>query len=368
MSAQLVPIGYQDIPNWKNDDHLAAFESFIVSAQRMVIKPYKTRALGVSGAALAAIGKVALEVSQSPMSVDDARSFFETNFQPHKVQGEAGFLTGFFEPVVSASKTRTPQFSEPLYLRPPDLVDVTDKNRPLELDKSFRYGKITENGIEEYFDRKAISTGALAGRGLELVYLKNKVDAFFIHVQGAAKLILQEGGVMRVTYAAKSGHPYSSIAKKLCAQLNVPAADMTADRLKEWMLENPDNLDDLLFHNRSFIFFEEVQAKNEDTGPIAAAKTPLIPNRSLAVDRTLHTFGTPIWLTTTEPLPEETHPLARLMVAHDTGSAIVGPARGDIFTGSGDKAGLKAGRVRHDANMVVFMPRENFDLSSLSNS
>lgn len=361
MSAQLIPIGYQDIPNWENDDHLCAFESFLISAHRMVEKPYKTRGLGISGIALAGIGKAALACSSAPMTSGQARAFFEAAFQPHKMNDADGFLTGYFEPVVAASKIRSADFSEPLYLRPDDLIDVTDSNRSTEMDRSYRYARQTNEGIEPYFDRKAISTGALTDRGLELVYLRNKVDAFFIHVQGSAKLNLVNGDTMRVTYAAKSGHPYSSIAKKLCAQLQVPPGEMTADRLKQWMSENPDDLDELLFHNQSFIFFEEVLGSNPDAGPIAAAKTPLIADRSLAVDRELHTFGTPIWLTTQEPLPDESKPLARLMISHDTGSAIVGAARGDIFIGSGDDAGFKAGRVRHGAEMIVLVPVENFD-------
>ena len=368
MSAQLTPIGYQDIPNWENDDHISAFESFLVSAERMVVKPYKTRELGVNGRELSNIAKAAVDCSKNPMTTSQARTFFEAAFQPHKVNDANGFLTGYFEPVVAASKTRSTEFCEPLYLRPNDLVDVGNANRPSEMDSSYRYGLKTSDGIKPYFDRRAISTGALSGRNLELVYLKNKVDAFFIHVQGSAKLNLNEGGVMRVTYAAKSGHPYSSIAKKLCALLQVPPADMTADQLKKWMHENPDDLDELLFHNQSFIFFEEVLETDPLAGPIAAAKTPLIADRSLAVDRTLHTFGTPIWLTTQEPLPDETKPLACLMIAHDTGSAIVGPARGDIFIGSGDEAGFKAGRVRHSSEMIVFIPVENFDLAGFLKS
>ncbi len=368
MSAKLYPIGFSEIPDWQNDDHLSAFNAFLVSARRLIEKPYSGRGLGVSGEDLASVARSAVELSKSPMTSHSAQVFFEAAFIPHKFDGADGFLTGFFEPVVEASKKRSAKFSEPLYLRPDDLVDVTDANRPTGLDNSYRYGLKTDDGIQEYFDREAISTGALSDRRLELVYLKDKVDAFFIHVQGSAKLNLIEGGIMRVTYAAKSGHPYSSIAKKLCADLAIEPADMTADRLKQWMLDNPDHLDELLFHNRSFIFFEEVLGTDPEAGPIAAAKTPLIPHRSLAVDRTLHTFGTPIWLTTHEPLPEEDKPFAQLMIAQDTGSAIVGPSRCDIFIGSGDDAGLKAGRVRHAADMIVFVPVQNFDLNDVFKS
>ena len=365
MPTLLSSVSFREIPNWENDDHLAAFESFLPSAKRMVETPYKTRGLGVDGLALAHVSKAAVELSKKKVTASIARSFFETAFEPNGFKNETGFLTGYFEPVVSASKVCSSEYPEPLFMRPPDLLDVTDGNRPIEMDASFRYGRKTELGIEEYYNRQEISTGALSGQGLELVYLKSKTDAFFIHVQGSAKLELEDGSLMRVTYAAKSGHPYSSIAKVLCSQLNIPPAEMTADRLKDWMNANSEELDELLFHNQSFIFFEEVVGTEPSDGPIAAAKTPLISGRSMAVDRTLHTFGSPIWLMTKKPLPDDTEPLSRLMVAQDTGSAIVGPCRGDIFVGSGDAAGFIAGRVRHESEMIVFVPKPNFKLSDM---
>ena len=163
---------------------------------------------------------------------------------------------------------------------------------------------------------------------------------------------------MRVTYAAKSGHPYTSVAKVLCAQTGIAPETMTADRLADWMRAHPDQIDSLLAHNKSYIFFREGEGLSVDEGPVAAAKVPLIAGRSLAIDRLIHPFGTPFWVATSQPLAMQQQPFARLMMAHDTGSAIVGAARGDLFMGSGDDAGLVAGRIRHRAAMTVLVPKK----------
>ncbi len=357
----LCPSDFASLKGWEGDNHLAAFEAFLVSARHMAQTPYKTRGLGVDGIALCRVSKSAVELLQesSSLTANTARRFFEREFTPHQVKtgrSEEGFVTGFFEPLVSASLQPSDSFPVPLYRRPPDLIDVRDENRLQNMDPYFRFGRSGDHGIEEYFDRPAIQAGALEGRGLELAWLKNKTDAFFIHIQGSAKLALDNGETMRVSYAAKSGHLYTSVAKILCQQTGTAPEDMTADRLADWMRENPAKLDDLLAHNRSYIFFKQVDDLHPDDGPIAAAKISLVAGRSLAVDRTLHTFGIPIWLTTNKPLPQEKQPFARLMFAHDTGSAIVGPARGDIFIGTGEAAGLVAGRVRHTASMTVLVP------------
>ena len=365
--ARLKPARFEELVGWADDDHCAAFAAFLPGARRMADTPYKTRRLEVNATALQRVAVIALGLDNPTQ--DEARSFFEQHFTPNHVElgdGDAGFVTGFFEPLVEASLHKTERFSVPLYRRPPELIDLDDVNRPPSMSAAFRFGRHVANGVEEYFDRPAIQAGALEGRDLELVWLENKVDAFFIHVQGSAKLALPNGNLMRTTYAAKSGHAYTSVAKVLCQQTGIPPEKMTADRLSDWMHANTDLLDELLAHNRSYIFFKEIEGLDPNDGPVAAAKVPLIAGRSLAVDRTLHTFGVPIWLTTDDALPGDVEPLARLMIAHDTGSAIVGPARGDIFTGTGDAAGLIAGRIRHGAKMTIFVPNPDLSLGGAS--
>ena len=353
------PVAFDTLNGWHDDDHLAAFHAFAASARRMVDIPYKTRALGVDAEALLAIAHAAL-AEPAPADINAARLFFEQHFIAKRLvpapPRTSGFLTGYFEPQMEASRTRSDEFPVPMLRKPTELVEIDDTNRPANMPADFRFARKTDAGFEEFFDRGAIQSGALDGRGLELAWLRDKVDLFFIHVQGSAKLLLESGGTMRVTYAAKSGHPYTSLGKVMCERLNVAPSQMTSDILLDWMRAHPDELDALLAVNRSYIFFKEVEGLDGDLGPVGAAKVPLIAGRSMAVDRTLHTFGSPIWIESHSPLPGDDATTRRLMVAHDTGSAIVGPARGDFFVGSGAGAGFVAGRIQHDADMFVLVP------------
>lgn len=345
------PLKWTEIAGWGDDNHGAAFEAFCVSAKRMLDKPYKTRALKIDAAALLVIARDAVETGLTT----SAKRFFETRFQPRKILHD-GFLTGYFEPELKASLVQSAEFSVPLLRQPPELVEVDDNNCPAVWNREIRFARKTEAGLEVFIDRGDIHAGALSGRGLELVWLQNKVDAFFVHVQGSARLMLDNGDVMRVTYAAKSGHHYTSLGKILCRRFDISPAKMTADVLRQWMFDHPDELDELLAQNRSYIFFKQVEGLQPDAGPIAAAKVSLIAGRSLAVDRTLHTFGTPVWIMPKYPLAAQGLNIPRLMMAHDTGSAIVGPARGDVFVGTGNEAGLIAGKIRHEATLVVLNP------------
>ena len=359
MTAQLQPIVFDDLSGWDDDDHRTAFDAFCVSARKMVEAPYKTRGLGVDAEALAEIASKALQ--HPDIGSREAKTFFETHFRPHRLAPgpirDTGFLTGYWEPEMEASRTQSAAFPVPLYSKPPELVEISDAERPATMDSSFRYARKTDEGFEEFFTRGDIQNGAIDGRDLELVWMSNKEDAFFVHIQGSARLVLEDGGTMRVTYAAKSGHPYTSLGKVLIERLGVTQAEMTSDVLREWMEAHPDELDDFLALNDSYIFFKEVTGLDPDAGPVAAAKVSLVPGRSLAVDRTLHTFGSPVWIATHQPLPGDDKPFRRLMIAHDTGSAIVNAARGDIFMGTGDEAGLIAGKIQHSADMAVLVPR-----------
>ncbi len=355
--AKLEAVAFGDIVGWSEDSLTEAFRAFQASARQMVETPFPTKSLGINGIRLKEVADIALTSGQ--LDQKKARSFFEQHFTPHRiVSGQNGFLTGYFEPVVEAARKPDATYRYPLYRRPDDLIDLRDHNRPSHMDPSYRFGRKTDEGIDYFFDRAAIDSGALDDQGLEIAWLADRVDQFFVHVQGSAWLRFRDDQMMRVTYAAKAGHPYTSLGKLLCQRLGVPPAEMTADRLADWMRANPDELDEVLANNRSYIFFREVE-QNKEEGPIGAADCPLIAGRSLAIDRTAHTFGTPVWISSHAPFVDSGQPLRRLMIAHDTGSAIVGPARGDIFIGSGAQAGLLAGKVRHEIDMIVFVPRED---------
>jgi membrane-bound lytic murein transglycosylase A len=358
----LTSFSYEQIAGWRDDDHASAFEAFLRSARRIIETPPKRRHPAVDVDALVDVAHRAIEAGR--VTADVARHFFEDYFRPARIDAD-GFVTGYYEPELTASPVRTGKFTVPLYRRPPDLIDVNDGNRPAGWDSQIRFGRHTETGIEAYLDRAAIEAGALAGKGLELAWLADPVDAYFVHIQGSARLCMAGGGLMRLAFDGKSGHDYTSIGKLAieCGYLSAAAADKAG--LDAWLRQNPRDGRDLMQQNRSYIFFKQTPQITPEEGPIGAAGIPLTAGRSLAVDRTLMMFHTPVWVDATgipdpdaPPAAVATH-FRRLMIAQDTGSAIVGPARGDLFFGSGDEAGACAGRVRHNAAMTLLLPRSN---------
>ncbi len=345
---------FSEIAGWRDDAHAAALAAFRASAQAIAETPPKTRQLGIDGRALQNAARAALAFK--PRRGQGARQFFESHFIPHRIEAD-GFVTGYYEPEVAARLAPTERFKVPIYSRPDDLVEISLEERPSGWDPDLRFGRRTRGGVAPYYDRAAIEDGALRERGLELAWLEDQVDAFFIHVQGAARLRLAGGGTMRIGFDGKSGHAYTSIGRLAVERgiLTREAADK--DGLEAWLKAHPEEARALMHENRSFIFFRET-GQGESEGPLGAAGVPLTPGRSLAVDRTLHTFHTPVWVNV-PGLADDKRPrrsFRRLMVAQDTGSAILGAARGDIFVGCGHAAGSAAGRIRHAATMILLVP------------
>lgn len=352
---------FSDLPGWSEDDHAAAFAAFRRSAFHAPVKPYRTGSLGVDFNAFADAYAEARAVSAPNRW--QARSFFERHFVPMLVRTEngPGLVTGFYEPEVEASPVRTERFTVPLLSRPADLIDIDDGNRPAGMDPYLAFARRTDEGPVEYFDRGEIERGALASQNLEIAWLAEKVDAFFVHVQGAARLKMTDGRLCRVTYAAKSGQRFTGPGKILSELGEIPLEKVTMQSIRAWFKAHPERVDEILWQNRSYIFFREAAVDDATLGPIAAAKVPLTPGRSVAVDRLLHTFGTPFYIDAPTLTGFDQRPFRRLMIAQDTGSAITGPARGDLFAGSGDAAGEIAGVVRNAADFYALVPRALFD-------
>ncbi len=350
-------LSFECLPGWESDDHLAALSVFVqdcdTGLDRMAAR---TGMLGVSGADLAALCKTARTIAPTAAA---AKAFFETNFVPVQLE-EPGFVTGYFEPAISGSRVRTERFSVPIYGKPDDLVAIdADRHaaaRKAGLSEDTAFARLKDDGgLAAYPDRATIEAGALAGRGLEIAWVESPLDAFFIHIQGSARIRLPDGGLMRLAYAAKSGHPYTAIGGILISRGEISREAMSMETLRAWLEANPAEAGALMAQNRSFIFFREIEA-DEDRGPVGAAGVSLSAGRSLAVDKRLHAFGTPIFVEA--DLPKRAGgSFSRLMIAQDTGSAIVGPARGDIFFGTGAEAGQIAGEIRHAARFTVLAPR-----------
>jgi len=353
---ELVRLGFEDVPGWDDEDHAAALGAFRRGATVLADHPPKRRTLGIDPGLLIAAIRAADAI---PPSLDRgvARAFFESHFAPVEIRPRDGaaFFTGYYEPVVAGSRSPSAAYRVPLYAPPADLVEIDPDRPPPGIEPGYRFAVKRGDGYVPSHDRGEIDRGALRGRGLEIAWLADPVDAFFIHVQGAARLALAEGGEMRVTYAAKSGHPYTAIGRELVAMGALPKGGATMRTIRAWLADNPDKAPAVMARNRSFIFFREAPVTDPTLGPVAAAKVPLTEGRSLAVDRLIHSFGTPIFVVATLP---DGAPWQRLMVAQDTGSAIVGPARGDIFIGSGAAAGEIAGAPQSRGRFIVLWPRE----------
>lgn len=351
---------FADLPGWEAAAHGLAHAAFRRSAEGLASGAYRSGTLGIDAAAFHAATQAALRQARGD---DAARTFFEQHFVPLQIMpgadaadGAHGFVTGYYEPVVEASRTQTPRFRFPLYATPPDLVKIDDVSRPPGMDASYRFGRRKSWGLlEEYPDRAAIEAGLLRGQGLEIAWLDDPVEAFFIHIQGSARLRLTDGSEMRVGFAAKSGHPFTAIGRLLvdAGELTLAEADM--DGIRAWLAAHPERQRALFDRNRSFIFFREVAVDDPALGPVGAAQVPLTALASIAVDRELATFGVPYFIAASD-LQLDGRPFRRLMIAQDTGSAIIGPARADIYVGSGAEAGGIAGRIRHDADFTVLVP------------
>ncbi|MAW89436.1 MAG: transglycosylase [Phyllobacteriaceae bacterium] len=351
-----LPAGFQAIPGWAGDDHAAAFAAFRRSAVEAARRSWKDGALGVTFESLRPAFEAARSMDHPGQAT--AKAFFETHFDVWAcpAEGGSGLVTAYYEPEAEASRECIGRFRHPLYRQPADLVKIAPGAHPPGLDPAFEWARQTPAGLVEHPDRQAVETGALAGRGLEIAWLADPDDVFFIHVQGSARLSMTDGMMMRVGFAAKSGHPFSAIGRKLVEEGELDAATVSMQAIRAWLKRNPDRRDSLVWSNRSFIFFRENPLGDPDLGPTAAGHVQLTPGRSVALDRKLHCFGTPVWIHAPS-MTDFGAPFSKLMVGQDTGSAIVGPARADLFAGTGAKAGEAAGAVKAPAAFWFLLPR-----------
>jgi len=354
------PVAWEAIDGWVADDHAAAFATFSASCRALIG--------GAKGSRdTRPVYRPLLEICQrargaGALKDEAARKFFEENFRAvrvSRIDDPNGFLTGYYEPVVDGSRVQTDDFKVPLYGRPRDLVHMGRKRKADSFPNTGRVvRRISRGKYVPYFDRAAIEDGALATRKLELCYLKDPNDLLFVQIQGSARIRLTDGTLLRVNYDSHNGHPYTPVGRILIERNIIAREDMSMDRIRKWMAENPDGAKELRRQNKSYVFFRNAGLpENEEAR--GAQGVPLTAARSIAVDRALHVYGTPFFIAAELPIDSEasTTKFRRLMIAQDTGSAIVGPARADIYFGSGEDAGRIAGRIKNPARFVMLMPR-----------
>ncbi len=288
----------------------------------------------------------------SPVS---ARKFFEDWFQPYQVSGQdgpTGLFTGYYEAHLNGARKPDNTYRFPLYRRPADLISV-DLGKFRDAMKGERIaGSVVDGRLVPYADRNAITRGALKRRGLELLWVDSAVDAFFLHIQGSGRVSMSDGAVVRVGYAGANGRPYRAIGRDLIKSGAIPADRISMQTIRAWLAAHPNQAQEMMGRNRSYIFFRTLQGD----GPIGALGVALVPGRSLAVDRRFIPLGLPVWLDATDPMSAAT-PLRRLLVAQDTGGAIRGPVRGDMFWGHGAAAAARAGRMKSRGRYYLLLPR-----------
>ncbi|MCC6949348.1 MAG: MltA domain-containing protein [Bradyrhizobiaceae bacterium] len=363
----LEPVAFGDLKGWNDDDQSAAFAAFRKSCEpillrrraKVAVKPFE-RSLRDACDRAASL--------RDPVDKEAARNFFEQSFRPvriSKVSEKEGFITGYYEPVVEGSLTPGNGYTVPIYRRPDELVMKSPGSQKIRKParsasvKRTRAGTHKAGRIVPFYDRAAIENGALAGRNLEIVWLKDEIEAFFTHIQGSARVRLPDGKILRINYDAQNGHPYFAVGRTLIERGIVPADEMSMDKIRLFIAEHAEEGRELMRLNKSYIFFRVVEALDHDAEPIGAQGVELTRDRSIAVDRSLHVYGTPFWIEAELPLEtvNSSSPFRRLMVAQDTGGAIVGPARADLYLGAGIEAGTAAGRLRHPGMFYMLVPR-----------
>ncbi len=360
MMAGLTRTDYESLSGWADHDHGVAFAAFRHSAPFLIDHPPTSRHPSVAVDALLAVAKAALALP-TDLPCADARRFFERNFVPFAVDGE-GLLTGYYEPEFDARLVPDAQFRFPLHRRPADLVSLkTEEALACGFTEETSFARKREDEITLHLSRAEIMAGGLEGQGLEFLWLKDPFEAYIIHIQGSARLRLADGQTLRIAFDGKSGHPYQSLGKLLIEEGHFTPDSISMDALIAHLRAMGEDGMHYLGRNPSYIFFKPVEGSlpsSPDVGPVSAAHVPLLPMRSIAVDRHLHTFGLPFWIETTLPSLDtaQAAPFTQLVLSLDTGSAIKGLARADLFCGSGEVAGHLAGSLKQQARFTCFLP------------
>lgn len=304
---------FDQLEGWESDDHQAALAVFLDTCPDLEDPDWR---------ALCAMAQ-----SQNP---ENAQAFFELFFRPVLIQdGKDSLFTGYFEPELNGSRFPTERFRYPVYKAPPEIA-----RQRTWLSR-----------------REILTTDVMKNRGLEIAWVDDPVELFFLQIQGSGRIRLQDGRTLRVGYGGANGHPYRSIGVEMVRRGIYNPHQVSAQVIKNWVRRNPVDGEELLYHNPSYVFFREIRHIQDHDGPLGAMNRPITAKRSVAVDPAYVPLGAPVWLE-----KDGETPFRRLMIAQDTGSAIKGAQRADVFFGTGDVAGQAAGRLRDPGRMAVLLP------------
>jgi membrane-bound lytic murein transglycosylase A len=348
-TSALRPSSFEAIPAWKEDSPSQAWGGFLRGCAVLQSQP-----------AWQAVCAAAGSVDGSDNAA--VRRFFETHFNAYQVVNpdgtHEGMMTGYYEPLIRGSRQRSASYRYPVYGVPDDLLVVDLSEVYPDLKHMRLRGRLDGRRVVPYWPRADIEAGKAAVQGHELVWTDDAVELFFLQIQGSGRVRLETGETIRLSYADQNGYPYRSVGRLLVEQGELTLDQASMQGIKAWAERNPERLAQLLNQNASYVFFEETSALTE--GPTGALGVPLTAGRSIAVDPRAVPLGAPVFVSTT--WPNTGTPLRLLTLAQDTGGAIRGAVRADLYWGSGAEAGATAGRMRQSGQLWVLLPRD-FPLS-----
>jgi len=348
---------FADLPGW-NSDNLSTFSSAFTKSCNRIVKAAPNKQFG----ALAQAGSYAdwqkpcrEFLTLSSPSNQMLRIFFENHFTPHSIMADnnpVGLFTGYYEASLKGSRTQSDIYNTPLYARPDDLIMVQLGEFREDLKGRRIAGRMVDGKLKPYESREAIVNGQWPHNHKALVWVDNPVDAFFVQIQGSGIVQLDDGGTMRIGYAGQNGHPYYAIGRELIKRGHLTKENVSLQSIQAWLEANSDQADEVMNTNQSYVFFRELDGE----GPIGGEGVALTAGRSLAIDRSLLSYGAPIWTDIAPPIPSAQR-LQKLMVTQDTGGAIRGPVRGDVFWGYGATAETLAGPMKSKGRYWILIPK-----------
>jgi membrane-bound lytic murein transglycosylase A len=360
----LTAVPFSAVPGWREDHLSAAIPPLRLECTKLAGLP-DNAPLGGEGAA-AQLGGTAgqwrsLCTAAAGLPPGDdaaARAMLEQALQPYAISGSAqpqGLFTGYYEPQVDGAMQRGGRYQTALLGRPRDLVQADLGAFATDLKGRSIAGRVADGHLVPYYDRAQIERGALAAQHLEVLYLADPIDAFFLEIQGSGRVRLPNGQIVRVSYGGQNGRLYVPIGRLLIERGELTRDQVTLQTIRAWLVAHPDQAPALMDANPSYVFFTLLPDTPPDQGPPGALGVALTPGRSLAVDRHFLPLGAPVFVVTSNPL--DSAPWQHLLLAQDVGGAIKGAVRGDIFFGWGSEAETMAGRMKQPGTAYLLLPR-----------
>lgn len=369
------PVSWSKLKGWEQESLANAWPAFVQSCNALSDQSEQWR-------------RICIQVKSLENATDDQRrAFLHTEFMPHRVNPEPdnrdGLITGYYEPLLQGSRKRDARFRYAIYGRPDDLLEVDLGDVYPDLAGRRLRGRLEGNRVVPYFSREEIQHGSKPLKGKELLWVDDPVALFFLHIQGSGVVRLRDGSLVGVGYADQNGYPYKAIGAALVAENEIPRDKLSLQSIRDWLHDNPDKAETLMNSNPSYVFFQ--LRDDVKQGPIGSLGVPLTNERSIAVDRKYISLGLPVWLETTVPdiqdeepsdsatekqpdKQEKEEPFSHLVFAQDTGGAISGAARADLFWGRGQLAEEYAGRMKQAGKLFVLLPRPEITTSQVADA